>query len=116
MIQVYALCSSASGLVTDIMSIATLVSLQEYPGHGLPSDRDYVDGVLLDAMWDKKIIASCKARSSPGFGSRRQELRLAAFPEQRIQVRSTRYRRAGCLRRAAAEPIEQILLAPLHLR
>jgi len=90
------------------MSIATLVSLQEYLATDYRPDRDYVDGVLLERNVGQKIIAKLQGEVFAGFRSRRQSSVLAAFPEQRIQVTSTRYRVPDVCVVPLPEPIEQI--------
>ena len=74
------------------MSTAALVSLQEYLTTTYRPDCDYVDGVLYERNVGQKEHSKLQAALIVWFYSRRAELRLAVFPEQRIQVGTRRYR------------------------
>ena len=74
------------------MSAAALLSLQEYLATTYHPDCDYVDGVLVERNVGQKDHSKLQGEVFAWFRSRRQALGLAAFVEQRIQVKARRYR------------------------
>ena len=77
---------------TGLMSTAALVSLQEYLTTTYHPDCDYVDGVLVERNVGQRDHSELQGEVFTFFRSRRQELRLAAFVEQRIRVSTRRFR------------------------
>ena len=97
------------------MSTATLVSVQDYLTTTYRPDRDYVDGVLVERNVGQKDHSKLQGEVFAWFRSRRQDLRLAAFPEQRIQVSARRYRVPDVCVVLLPEPEEQIFTQPPYI-
>ena len=89
------------------MSAATLVSLQEYLSTTYP-DCDYEEGVLIERNVGQKDHSKLHGEVFAWFRDRRRTLGLAAFPEQRIEVRAQRYRVPDICVVQLPEPQEQI--------
>jgi Uma2 family endonuclease len=97
------------------MSTAALVSLQEYLTTTYRPDCDYVDGVLVERNVGQKDHGKLQGEVFAFFRSRRQELRLSAFVEQRIQVSQRRYRIPDVCVVPLPEPDEQIFSQPPYI-
>ena len=67
-------------------------SLSEYLGTTYRPDCDYVDGVLTERNLGLKDHSKLQGEIFTWFRVRRRALRIAASPEQRIQVARGRYR------------------------
>jgi Uma2 family endonuclease len=90
------------------MSTAALVSPREYLATTYHPDCDYVDGVLVERNVGQKDHSKLQGEVFAWFRSRRQALGLAAFVEQRIQVKPRRYRVPDLCVVPLPEPAEQI--------
>ncbi len=97
------------------MSTAALVSLQEYLTTTYRPDCDYVDGVLLERNVGQKDHSKLQGAVLLWFYARRQELRLTAFVEQRIQVSTRRFRIPDVCVLNLPEPDEQIFIQPPYI-
>src|SRR5271170_3244253 len=97
------------------MSTAALVSLQEYLTTTYRPDCDYVDGVLVGRNVGQKDHSKLQGEAFAFFRSRRQELRLAAFVEQRIRVSARRFRIPDVCVVPLPEPDEQIFTQPPYI-
>lgn len=97
------------------MSTAALVSLQEYLTTSYRPDCDYVDGVLVERNVGQKDHSKLQGEVFAFFRNRRQELRLSAFVEQRIQVSQRRYRIPDVCVVRLPEPDEQIFTVPPYI-
>jgi Uma2 family endonuclease len=97
------------------MSTAALVSLQEYLATTYRPDCDYVDGVLEERNVGQKDHSKLQGEVFAWFRSRRQELRLAAFVEQRIKISARRFRIPDVCVVPLPEPGEQIFTQPPYI-
>ena len=97
------------------MSTAALVSLQEYLTTTYRPDCDYVDGVLVERNVGQKDHSKLQGEVFTFFRSRRRELRLAAFPEQRIRISARRFRIPDICVTSLPEPDEQIFTEPPYI-
>jgi Uma2 family endonuclease len=97
------------------MSTAALVSLQEYLTTTYHPDCDYVDGVLVERNVGQRDHSELQGEVFTFFRSRRQELRLAAFVEQRIGVSTRRFRIPDICVVPLPRPDEQIFSEPPYI-
>lgn len=97
------------------MSTATLVSVDEYLATTYHPDCDFVDGVLIERNVGTKDHSKLQREVLAWFRDRRRELRLTAFPEQRIQLARRRYRIPDVCIVALPEPDEQIFTTPPYI-
>jgi len=97
------------------MSTAALVSLQEYLTTTYRPDCDYVDGVLVERTVGQKDHSKLQRGLIVWFDRRGPELRLAAFPEQRIRVSARRFRIPDICIVTLPEPDEQIFTQPPYI-
>ena len=95
------------------MSTATLVSVEEYLATSYRPDCDFVDGQLIERNVGTKDHSKLQREVLAWFRDRRRELRLTAFPEQRVQVAQRRYRIPDVCVFPLPEPDEQIFTQPL---
>ena len=90
------------------MGTGTLVSVDEYLSTSYRPDCDLVDGALIDRNVGRKDHSKLQGELFAWFRDRRHTLRLAAFPEQRIQVGPRRYRIPDICVVCLPEPDEQV--------
>jgi Uma2 family endonuclease len=94
------------------MSTATLVSIEEYLGTAYRPDCDYVDGALIERNVGQKDHSKLQGEIFAWFRDRRRALRIAVFPEQRLQVSPTRCRVPDICVVHLPEPEEQVFTQP----
>ncbi len=97
------------------MERGTLIPVEEYLSTSYRPDREYVDGSLLErnvGEWDHSKL---QMFVSAYFYNRRKDLRIHVVPEQRVQVKPTRFRVPDVCVVAGDEPKEQILISPPFL-
>ena len=94
------------------MATGTLVSPEEYLSTSYRPDCDYVDGVVLERNLGEKDHSKLQGALLGYLYSRRKEWGIHVFPEQRVQVRRTRFRVPDLCIVAGAEPAEQIFTKP----
>ena len=94
------------------MSTATLVSLDEYLKTTYRPDCDLVDGELEERNPGTKDHSKLQGELLAWFRDRPRELRLAAFPELRVQMAARRYRIPDVCVVPLPEPDEQIFTQP----
>ena len=70
----------------------TLISVEEYLHTDYSPDCDYVDGVVLERNVGEYDHSRLQGLLVIWFGSREQQFGIRVFPEQRVQVRATRFR------------------------
>ena len=75
-------------------------------------DCDCVDGVLLARNVGTKDHSNLQAELLAWFRERRRQLRLKAFPEQRVRVAPGRYRVPDVCVVTLPEPDEQVFTRP----
>jgi Uma2 family endonuclease len=91
---------------------ATMISVEEYLSESYQPDCDYVDGHLeernlgeLDHSWLQMALIVY-------FHARHREWNIIVLPEQRVQVKRSRYRVPDVCVLLGARPTEQILTKP----
>ena len=97
------------------MGTGTLVSVQDYLSTSYRPDRDYIDGILIHRNVGQKDHSKLQGEIYAWFRERRRALRLAAFPEQRIQVAPRRYRIPDVCVVNLPEPDDQIFTSPPYI-
>ncbi len=74
------------------METSALVSVEEYLNTSYRPDCDYVDGELLERNVGEHPHSDLQTELAYYFRSRRKQWKLHAVVEQRVQVKSDRYR------------------------
>jgi Uma2 family endonuclease len=69
------------------MGAATLVSIEDYLSTSYSPDREYLDGRIVERNLGEKTHSSIQAVLIHYFMTRRKELGVKVYPEQRVQVR-----------------------------
>jgi len=94
----------------------TLISVEEYLNTSYEGpDREYVDGRIVERNLGEQDHSWPQGELIIFFGSLRSSLRTYAFPEQRVQVKPTRFRVPDICVYVGAEPDEQIFRTPPFL-
>src|ERR1700730_8655607 len=94
----------------------TLVSVEEYLNTSYDGpDREYVDGRIVERNLGEKDHSRPHRRLIVFFGSLENTLRTYSFPEQRVQVKATRFRVPDITVCLGAEPGEQVFRTPPFL-
>jgi Uma2 family endonuclease len=94
------------------MATGTLISVSEYLTTSYSPDRDYVDGVVVERNMGEKDHSRLQGMLVGYLFLRREEWGIHVFPEQRVQVKPTRFRIPDICVVAGAEPEEQIFTTP----
>jgi Uma2 family endonuclease len=97
------------------MPAATLIPVSEYLSTAYRPDCEYLDGVVQErnvGEWDHSRLQALLMRALLASESR---LGILVVPEQRVQVKSTRFRVPDICVVLATEPREQILTHPPFL-
>ncbi len=97
------------------MGSATLIPVEEYLRSSYSPDREYVDGEIVERNLGEKAHGTVQSNLILYLGGRRKELGIREFPEQRVQVRSKRFRVPDVCVVKAPAPREQIFTSPPHL-
>jgi Uma2 family endonuclease len=97
------------------MSTTTLVSVDEYLATSYRPDCDFVDGVVIERNAGTKDHSKLQREVLAWFRDHRRELRLTAFPEQRVQVARRRFRIPDVCVFPLPEPDEQIFTQPPYI-
>jgi Uma2 family endonuclease len=97
------------------MERSTLIPVDDYVSTSYRPDREYVDGQLLERNVGEKDHSKLQMFLSAYLHNRREELGIHVFPEQRVQVKSTRFRIPDVCVVAGGEPEEQIFTSPPFL-
>ena len=95
-----------------IMSTMVLVSVEEYLETSYRPDCDYVNGVIEERNVGQREHSGVQESVLAWYRSRRKELRLRAFPEQRIRVAPGRYRVPDVSVVPLPSPTERIFTTP----
>lgn len=74
------------------MGAATLVSVEEYLNTSYSPDREYVDGRIVERNLGEKTHSTIQTNLTGWFLERRKKVGMRPFVEQRVQVKSTRFR------------------------
>ena len=90
----------------------TLVSVQEYLTSVYQPDCDYVDGQLEERNLGELDHSWLQGALTAYLFARRKVWKITVLPEQRVQVKSTRYRVPDICVVLGPKPDEQILSKP----
>ncbi len=97
------------------MSTATVVPLTEYLATIYRPDREYLDGELLErnvGEWDHSRLQMLLSRY---LSNREKQWNIVVVPEQRVQVKATRFRIPDILVLRGGPPAQQIVSEPPFL-
>ncbi|GMR21869.1 MAG: hypothetical protein BMS9Abin37_0189 [Acidobacteriota bacterium] len=97
------------------MEHSTLISVEEYLRTSYRPDREYVDGALVERNVGEWDHSSLQMVLSAYLFNRREELGIHVVPEQRVQVKPTRFRVPDICAVFGDKPGEQILTRPPFL-
>ena len=97
------------------MERSTLISVEEYLGTSYRPDREYVDGALVERNVGEWDHSNLQMVLSAYLFNRREELGIHVVPEQRVQVKPTRFRVPDICAVSGDKPGEQILTRPPFL-
>ncbi len=74
------------------MPAGTLISVEEYLSTSYHPDREYIEGLLQERNVGGRYHSSMQALLIVALFARRAALAIMPLPEQRVQVRSDRFR------------------------
>jgi Uma2 family endonuclease len=74
------------------MGAATLVSVEDYLSTSYSPDREYIDGRIVERNLGEKAHSTVQTNLVLYLGSRRKELGIKVYAEQRVQVTPARFR------------------------
>lgn len=94
------------------MASGTIIPVAEYLSTSYSPDREYIDGVVLERNLGERDHSELQMEISFWLRSRSRELGIWVFPEQRVQVKATRFRVPDVCIVAGAKPEEQIFTRP----
>jgi len=94
---------------------ASVISVEEYLSHTYEPDCDYVDGHLEERNVGETDHSWLQMAVSGYFYARRKEWNITVLPEQRVQMKRTRYRVPDVCIVLGPKPTEQILTKPPFL-
>ena len=97
------------------MERSTLISVEEYLATSYRPDQEYVDGTLVERNVGEWDHSNLQMVLSAYLFNRREELGIHVVPEQRVQVKPTRFRVPDICAVAGEKPGEQILTRPPFL-
>jgi Uma2 family endonuclease len=94
----------------------TLVSVEEYLNSSYEGpDREYIDGRIVERNLGEKDHSRPLRKLIGFFIANESTLHTYAFPEQRVQVKATRFRVPDISVCIGAEPDEQVFRTPPFL-
>ena len=93
-------------------STATLVPLDEYLHTTYRPDRDYLEGELLERNMGEQPHATVQGFLIRFFGNKGKEWGIRVLPEQRVQVRTDRYRIPDVVVLRRSDPRDPIVNFP----
>jgi Uma2 family endonuclease len=97
------------------MATATIVPLSEYLDSSYRPDREYIDGILLERNMGESDHSRLQALLIGYLLNRESQWGIVVMPEQRVQVKSTRYRVPDITVVAGPLPATPILHEPPFL-
>jgi len=98
-----------------LMGTAVLISVEEYLTTAYSPDCDYVDGVVLERNLGEQDHSNIQMELAVFLGGLRKKLGIHVFPEQRVQVKPTRFRVPDICVVTGPKPDEQIFTHPPFL-
>jgi Uma2 family endonuclease len=94
----------------------TLISVADYLNTSFEGpDREYVDGRILERNLGEKDHSRLQRKLMGFFIANETTLRTFCFPEQRLQVKATRFRIPDICVYVGSEPDEQVFRTPPFL-
>ena len=94
----------------------TLVSVEDYLSTSYEgSDREYVDGQIVERNLGEKDHSRPQRKLIGFFIANENKLRTYGFPEQRVQVKPTRFRVPDVCVYIGSEPDQQVFRIPPFL-
>jgi Uma2 family endonuclease len=97
------------------MGAATLVSVEDYLSTSYSPDREYLDGRIVERNLGEKTHSSIQTNMIHYLMTRRKELGVRVYAEQRVQVSPTRFRIPDVTVVKASQFHSEIFTAPPHL-
>jgi len=97
------------------MGLATLIPIEKYLRTSYSPDREYIDGEIVERNLGEKTHGTVQSNLILYLGSRRKELGIREYPEQRVQVSRTRFRVPDVIVVKIHVPNEEIFTSPPHL-
>jgi Uma2 family endonuclease len=97
------------------MAVATQISVTEYLNTTYRPDCDYVDGEVVERNLGEYEHSRPQMRLIMFFGAREKEWHIRVVPEQRVQVKSDRFRIPDVCVVLEESPIESIFHHPPFL-
>ncbi len=97
------------------MASATLVPVSEYLSTSYRPDREYVDGVVLKRNLGEREHSTIQGELIYLLRGRSKELHIWVYPEQRVQVKPTRFRVPDICVMLGSRPKEPIFTQPPFL-
>lgn len=97
------------------MTAATQISVAEYLNTTYRPDRDYVDGEVVERNLGEYEHSRLQMRLIMFLGAREKEWRIRVVPEQRVQVKPTRFRIPDICTLLEGSPLEPIFRHPPFL-
>ncbi len=96
-------------------STSTFIPVEEYLNTSYDPDREYIDGVVVERNLGELDHSAVQTEFSFWLRSRRRQLGVWAYVEQRVQVKRTRFRVPDVCVLAGDKPQEQIVTRPPFL-
>src|SRR5260370_378220 len=94
----------------------TLISVEEYLNTSYDGpDREFVDGRVVERNLGEKDHSRPQRKLIGSFIENEKTLRRYAFPEQRVQVKATRFRVPDVCVYIGSEPDQQVFRTPPFL-
>ena len=97
------------------MQHATLVSVEEYLTSSFRADRDYLEGELLERNVGEYDHGRVQALLTIYLGAREPQWRIRTITEQRVQVRTERFRVPDICVLRAGQKVEPVFRQPPFL-
>ncbi len=94
------------------MPTSTVVSVEEYLSTDYSPDREYLDGAVVERNLGERSHSRLQALVCSYIMAREKEWRVVALPEQRVQVKATRFRVPDVCVLAEDDPNEPIVRHP----
>jgi Uma2 family endonuclease len=94
------------------MPTSELISVSEYLHTAYSPDCDYVDGLVMERNVGEKDHSKIQIKFGAYLFDRGEQWNICVFPEQRVQVKPTRFRVPDLCVVVGLEPDEQIFTTP----
>lgn len=92
-----------------------MISVAEYLSTAYSPDRDYVDGAVLERNLGERDHSSIQMSILTALHAGRRKWRIHIYPEQRVQVKASRFRIPDVCAVRGERPVEQIFTRPPFL-